>query len=80
MTYPIFETMNRYIHAHAGRRRRAPVITPDEPPEVTTPETPHPCDGCPMRDRSTGVPYCFLPVCRRDDILKGQCANNEKNN
>ena len=75
---PILETMNRYIHAHAGRRRRAPVFIPDDPSEVPAPETPSPCYGCPMRDRNTSVPYCFLPVCRRDDILKGSNATHEK--
>ena len=65
---PIRETMNRYIHAHAGRRRRAPVFL-DGPLDLPSEsETPNPCDGCPMRDQNTSVPYCFLPVCLRDDV------------
>ena len=66
MTNPILEIMNRYIHAHAGRGQRAPA-TPVEPPEVTVSKEDHPCNGCPMRDQKTNVPYCFLPVCLRDD-------------
>jgi len=79
VTNPIYEIMNQFVRAHAGRNKRAPVITPDGPPEVSAPETPHPCNGCPMRDQSTDVPYCFLPVCRRDDILRGRVPTHEKN-
>ena len=53
----------------AGRRRRC--YAPREPcrPEPLTLPSDHPCQDCPVLSREVGIPFCFLPHCRRELFL-----------
>ena len=56
-----------YDIIRAGRWRYAP-REPCYPEPLEIPEG-HPCEGCPVLSREAGIPYCFLPKCRRELFL-----------